>query len=93
MLTYIHLRNRYKHSLDMDGDEELAKVEMLAIAASGFFQVYSETTPTSPSPLPPADTTTSTSKTTSCFRLLHAVIALGCAPETVWHAAAVYPHR
>ena len=93
MLTNIHSRNRSTYRLDGDGDEELAKVEMLAIAASGFFQVYSETTPTSSSPLPPADTTTSTSKTISCFRLLHAVIALGCAPEIVWHAAAVYPHQ
>ena len=91
MLTNIHSRNRPTNRLDGDGDEELARVEMLAIAASGFFQVYSETTPTSSSPLPPPDTTTSTSKTTRCFRLLHAVIALGCAPEIVWHAAALYP--
>ena len=90
MLTNIHSRNRSKYSLDGDGDEELAKVEMLARAASGFFQLY-PTTPTSP--LPPADTTTSTSKTTSCFRLLHAVIALGCVPEIVWHAAAFVPHQ
>jgi hypothetical protein len=86
------LNAHHKYSLDGDGDEELAKVEILARAASGFFEVY-PATPTSSSPPPPANTTTSTSKTTSSFLLLHAVIVLGCAPEIVWHAAAAYPHQ
>lgn len=69
-----------KCSLDRDGQEELAKIEMLAKAAYGFFEFCSETTLTLPSP-PPR------------FQLLHAVIALGCAPEIVWHAAATHPHQ
>jgi hypothetical protein len=69
-----------KCSLDGDGEEELAKIEMLAKAAYGFFEVYSDTTLTLPSP-------------PSRFQLLHAVIALGCAPEICWHAAATYPHQ
>ncbi|KAL3809856.1 hypothetical protein ACHAXA_000225 [Cyclostephanos tholiformis] len=97
--SFIYFRNPIDptlgiESLDGDGDEELAKIELLAKAAYGCFEVYSETTFTSTSPTLPADTTTTTTgKISSCFQLLHAVIVLGCAPEIVWHAAATYPHQ
>mmetsp|Transcript_30207 Transcript_30207/g.64000 ORF Transcript_30207/g.64000 Transcript_30207/m.64000 type:complete len:712 (-) Transcript_30207:295-2430(-) len=79
--------------LDRDGDEELEKIEMLARAALGFFEVGNMIFPSTeamPTPLAPSELAVNTNKS---FRLLHAVILLDCEPEIVWHAAAKHPHQ
>ena len=64
-------------ALDCDGKEEFAKIELLARAGYGFFEVDG------------SGNITHSDK----FQLLHAVISLGCQPEVIWHAAAVKTHQ
>lgn len=60
--------------LDRDGAEEIAKVDLLARAAHGFFVIGSSETYTY----------------TDNFQLVHSVIALDCPPEIIWHACAIH---
>jgi len=87
--------------LDDDGEEELAKVDLLARAAYGFFVVDAgdadfssdEVKKPNASSLAPPSETAMVDDSVDRFRLLHAVIALGCRPEIIWHVAAKYPHQ
>mmetsp|Transcript_33296 Transcript_33296/g.70929 ORF Transcript_33296/g.70929 Transcript_33296/m.70929 type:complete len:797 (+) Transcript_33296:166-2556(+) len=86
--------------LDGDGDEEMAKVELLARAAYGFFDAGNapedeayfplDEVKRGASPAPPPGNAANSS---GRFQLLHAVVALGCRPEVVWHAAMRRPHQ
>ena len=92
--------------LDSDGDEEIAKVEMLARAACGYFEVLGtgnedanaiksmglDAQPLTQRKMHP-ETLSNASKTVDCFQLLHATITLGCPPEIVWHSAAKNPNQ
>lgn len=73
--------------LDGDGEEEFAKVEILARAASGVFDVdgFFREDDTEPD--------AAIRNSVDRFPLLHAVIALDCKPEIIWHAANTYPQE
>ena len=63
--------------LDSDGMEELAKIELLARAGYGFFETN----------------ILHNNNNNNNFQLLHAVIALGCPPEIIWHVCASKMHQ
>ena len=71
--------------LDLDGEEEFLKVEMLARAASGSCELTFYDNPTK--------SNASIETSANHFLLLHSVIGLDCRPEVVWHAAVKYPHE
>ena len=66
-------------ALDCDGQEEYAKIELLARAGYGFFEGGGSG----------SETITHTDN----FQLLHAAISLGCPPEVVWHVGAANTHQ
>jgi len=82
--------------LDRDGEEEFVKVELLARAAYGFFDVGNESC--KDDGLEDISIANETKPIASLveldrFKLLHAVVALGCRAEIIWHAAARCPHQ
>ncbi|KAL7482454.1 hypothetical protein ACHAW6_008131 [Cyclotella cf. meneghiniana] len=83
--------------LDEDGDEEFAKVELLAWAACECFgykrgqEASVQSLPITANYVESSYPERSEQYKSDSFHLVHEVIKLRCPPEVVWHAARKYP--